>query len=177
MGEEQGEKATTKEMTIFSMVFSSKKGEKSMGKTLSCIILDLFGFCFQKLLLRTVFENTENTILVFSNNCYLILVFFVFTVFSEEKNWESDMFFLFSLFFLFFRTENSFRKLLLGIVFENTENTILVFSDNCYCCSLILVFLVFFRTKKQKKQKAGNQTCFPCFLEQKTILKNRYQIP
>ena len=56
-----------------------------MGKTLSCIILDLFGFCFQKLLLRTVFENTENTILVFSNNCYIILVFFVFTVFSEEK--------------------------------------------------------------------------------------------
>ena len=42
--------------------------------------LGLFGSCVLTLFLRTVFENTVNTILVFSENCfgYLNLVFSVF---------------------------------------------------------------------------------------------------
>ena len=32
-----------------------------------------FGFCFLKLLLRTVFENIKNTIFVFSKNCSCFL--------------------------------------------------------------------------------------------------------
>ena len=41
------------------------------------------------------------------------------------------------------------------IVFENTENTILVFSENCYCyLNLVFsVFFVFFITKKKKVTK------------------------
>ena len=40
----------------------------------------LFGSCFLKLFLRAVFENTENIILMFFENCsyYLNLVFFIF---------------------------------------------------------------------------------------------------
>ena len=39
------------------------------------------------LFFNTVIENTENTILVFSENysCYLNIVFFVFSVFENKK--------------------------------------------------------------------------------------------
>ena len=57
--------------------------------------------CFRKLLLRIVFENTENTILVFFENCssYPNLVFSMF--FRTKKNWEPNVFSLISLFYLF----------------------------------------------------------------------------
>ena len=41
----------------------------------------LFGSCFLKLFLRTVFENTVNTIFVFSENCSYALNL-VFSLFS-----------------------------------------------------------------------------------------------
>ena len=45
--------------------------------------LGMFGSCFSKLLLRLAFENTENIILIFFENCfcYLNLVFYVFLCF------------------------------------------------------------------------------------------------
>ena len=58
----------------------------------------------------------------------------------------------------------------LVLVFENTENIILVFSKNCSCYPN-LVFSVFFRTKKLEP----NLLCFSCslcFLEQKTVFKH-----
>ena len=64
-------------------------------------------------------------------------------------------------------------------VFENTENTILVFFENrsCFLNFVFSVFIMFFRTKKKEEK----QTCFPFFicshfLEHKTVLKNRNQI-
>ena len=51
--------------------------------------------------------------------------------------------------------DSHFLKLFLRIIFENTENTILVFSEN-FSCSMNLVFFVFFIffiTKKKKKKK------------------------
>ena len=47
----------------------------------------MFGSCFCKLFLRTVFENIENTILVFSENCHcsLNLLFSVFSVSFRKK--------------------------------------------------------------------------------------------
>ena len=72
---------------------------------------DMFGSCF----LITVFENTDNTILVFSENCFysLNLVFSVFSVFYKKKKKKKletkrvlSVFYFF-LFSLFFRTENS----------------------------------------------------------------------
>ena len=50
--------------------------------------MDIFGSCFLKLLLRTVFENIENIILMFFENCfcYLNLLFFSILFFSEKKN-------------------------------------------------------------------------------------------
>ena len=48
----------------------------------------MFGSCFLKLFLRTLFENTENTILVLSKNlsCYLNIMFSVFFyVFQNKK--------------------------------------------------------------------------------------------
>ena len=52
----------------------------------------------------TVPENTENTIVVFSENCscFLDLVFFMF--FRTVKNWQTNMF------SLFLKTENNFQK-------------------------------------------------------------------
>ena len=71
----------------------------------------MFSSCFCKLLLRTVFENIENIILVFSKNCSycLNLVFFVFVFFSTKENWEPNVFSVFFLFSLFSRTKNSFQ--------------------------------------------------------------------
>ena len=69
--------------------------------------------------------------------------------------------------FLFFNT-----------VIENTENTILMFSENC-SCYLNIVFSVFYVFENKKKTR--NQTCSlcfpcsPCFSEQKTIFKNYKQ--
>ena len=47
----------------------------------------MFGSCFCKLFLRTIFENTEKTILAFSKSCfcYLNSVFSVFFVFSMNQ--------------------------------------------------------------------------------------------
>ena len=56
-----------------------------------------------------------------------------------------------------------FLKTVLRTIFENIENTILVFSKNC-SCSLNLVFSMFsmfFRTKKIGNRKRS--PCFPCF--------------
>ena len=59
-----------------------------------------------KFVLENIFENTKNTVLMFSKNYYfsLNLVFFLcFSYFSEQKKErkKSNMFFMFSLFFLF----------------------------------------------------------------------------
>ena len=127
---------------------------------------------FENLFLRTVFENIENTVLVFLENCYyfLNLVFYVsFVFFKTKKIWEPNLFF--SMFSLILRTENSFSKtrtkptilmfgscflkLFLRTVFENTENLILVFNENC-SCYLNLVFYMFymlFKTKKKLRTK------------------------
>ena len=69
-----------------------------------------------------------------------------------------------------------FFKLFMKIVFENTENVILVFSENCHC-SLHLVFYMFFVFSIIKK---SNNLFFmfsycPCFSGQKTIFKNYNQ--
>ena len=59
-----------------------------------------FGSCFRNLFLRTVFENTDNIILVFFGFtlCYLNLMFSV--LFFKKKKKESNMFYMFSLFFI-----------------------------------------------------------------------------
>ena len=56
-------------------VWFSRNRERNMQQAKG-----LFGSCFLKLFLRTVFENTENTIFMFSENFsyYLDLLFFVF---------------------------------------------------------------------------------------------------
>ena len=68
--------------------------------------------------LRMVFESTENTIFVLSENCSCSLnlmfsmafVFFIKKKKKKKKNWESNVFSLFSLFSLFLRTKNNFQK-------------------------------------------------------------------
>ena len=64
----------------------------------------MFGSCFLKLFLRIFFENTENVLFVFFENCsyYFDLVFSVF--FIIVKNMEPNLFSLFSFVLL----ENSF---------------------------------------------------------------------
>ena len=115
--------------------------------------------CFLKLFLRTVFENTKNTILVFFEICccYLNLMFYVFFVFFGKKRLENQTCYLcfhcFSCgtsFFVFQRLWVCFLKLFLKTVFENTKNTILVFFEIC-CCYLNLVFYMFFVFFKRKK--------------------------
>ena len=54
-----------------------------------------------------VFENIEKNVLVFFENCSCILNL-VFSMFSRKKKKRSQT--LFSLFSLFFRTKNSFKK-------------------------------------------------------------------
>ena len=46
----------------------------------------MIGFYFFKLLLRTIFENKENFILVFSQNCscFFNLMFYVFSKFLRK---------------------------------------------------------------------------------------------
>ena len=68
--------------------------------------------------LRIVFENIENTVWVFSENCSCSLnlvfsVFFMFSVFFNKKYniyGETKHVLPFSLFFLFLRTENNTKK-------------------------------------------------------------------
>ena len=64
-------------------------------------VMGLFGSCFFKLFLRTVFESIENIILMLSENCYcfLNLMFYVFSVFfiTKKKKWEPNIFSLVSL--------------------------------------------------------------------------------
>ena len=72
--------------------------------------------------------------------------------------------------------EEAFHKLMLCFVsvFENTENTILVFSKNYSNFKFnILCVLCLFITKKTKNQTCS--PCFSCYLEQKTVLKNMTQ--
>ena len=69
----------------------------------------------------------------------------------------------------------SFKKLILRIVFKNTDNTILVLFENCsYFLNLVFyVFSMFFRKKK------GIKSCYLCFrrfLEKKNVFKNCNQI-
>ena len=49
------------------------------------------------------------------------------------------------------------------MVFENTKNNILVFSDNC-ACSLDLMFFVFFIIVKNWNGTCFWFLCYPCFL-------------
>ena len=61
----------------------------------------MFVSYFLKLFLITLFENTDNTILVLSKNlsCYLNIMFSVFFMsFITKRNWEPNIFFMFSLF-------------------------------------------------------------------------------
>ena len=70
--------------------------------------IEFVWFMFFKIVLEKSFEN----ILILSENCsfFLNLVFFLyfFLCFLEKK--RTKMFFLFSLFLLFLRTENKFQK-------------------------------------------------------------------
>ena len=68
--------------------------------------------CYWKLFLRTVFENTDNTIMMLFENCSysLNILFYVFFMFFQKK--EPNVFSMFSLFSLFLRTKTSFKKLL-----------------------------------------------------------------
>ena len=69
----------------------------------------MFGSCFLNLLLKIIFENTKNVILMLSEfTIYLLFEFSIFCnlcVFLKEPN----LFFVFSLFFII---KNSFQKLL-----------------------------------------------------------------
>ena len=52
--------------------------------------LVLFGSCFLKLFLRTVFKNIKNTILVLSENCFCYLnlvvsLFFIFFILEKLR--------------------------------------------------------------------------------------------
>ena len=63
------------------------------------------------LFLRTVFEKLRIIVFSESSSHCLDLVFFVLFVFFRIKNnWEPNVFSLFSLFFLFLRTESGFQK-------------------------------------------------------------------
>ena len=63
----------------------------------------MFGSCFLKLFLKTIFEKIENTILMLSKNnyCYLNLVFFVLSVFFNKKKLGTKHVSLFSLVFIY----------------------------------------------------------------------------
>ena len=82
--------------SIFSMFFKTKNS-------------------FQKLyvwfmFLKTVIENSFKKHIKHENCfCSLDLIFYVF--FLIVKNWKPNMYFLFSLFFLFFIIKKSFQKL------------------------------------------------------------------
>ena len=54
---------------------------------MSTITKGLFVYCFLKLFLKTIFENTKNTVLAFFENCsyFLNLVFSVLFVFVITK--------------------------------------------------------------------------------------------
>ena len=70
----------------------------------------MFGYSFLKLLLRTIFENTENTISVLCENCYLNLVFLC-AFQNKIKNWEPSMFFMFFFVLIVFYNKKQFSKI------------------------------------------------------------------
>ena len=105
--------------------------------------------------LRTILENIENIILLFSKNCFCPLNFVFFMFFKTKKNQEPNVFSLFSLFYLFLRIENSFKK---------QEPNI----PNVFCI---------FRTNKNWNQTFS--LCFPyspCSLEQKIVNKQALRL-
>ena len=86
-----------REMSLFgfSLMDKVKKGISFLGPV---------WFSFLKLSLRTNFENTDNTILMFSKKCFCYVnLCCVFFMFSKKKNLN-----MFSFFFSFFRIKNSF---------------------------------------------------------------------
>ena len=125
-----------------------------------------------------VFENIENTILVFFENCscYLNLVFSMFSLFcqnSEKLGIKRVLPVLLVL--LVFENRKQFSKrgtklalraylvlvfenCSLRTIFKNTKNTIVVVFSESSSYSLNLVFFVFFVTKNFL-----SQTCFPYF--------------
>ena len=77
----------------------------------------MFGFCFLKLFLRTIFENTNNTILVFFENTNNIILVF-FKIFYYFLNL---MFYMFSVVFIIKKLGTKHVLLILHVfvVFEN----------------------------------------------------------
>ena len=90
----------------------------------------MFGSCFLKLLLRTIFENTENTILVFSKNCYCSLNLVFSTFFTTEKQLGTKRVHPVFLVLLVFENKKQFSKIgtkealraCLVLVFENCSS-------------------------------------------------------
>ena len=88
-----------------------------MLKILKIDIMGLWVLClktFFKLSFIKVLKNIKNIILMLSGKYYyyLNLIFFEFLMYSRENKKEKlNTFFIFSFFFLFFRTKNSFKKL------------------------------------------------------------------
>ena len=88
-----------------------------MLKILKIDIMGLWVLClktFFKLSFIKVLKNIKNIILMFSGKYYyyLNLIFFEFLMYSRENKKEKlNTFSIFSFFFLFFRTKNSFKKL------------------------------------------------------------------
>ena len=80
-----------------------KKENQNSNKSEIC---DMFGSCFFKLLLRTIFKNIKNTILVFFKNCYYYsnLVFSTFFMFYITKKWKPSVLRVVFLFYI----KNSF---------------------------------------------------------------------
>ena len=89
---------------------------------------------------------------MFSDSCYLNLVFLVFSVFFRTKTVFKNYNQTRSVWFLFLKIvlKNSFQKLSLISVFKNTENTsvflilFLLFEFSVFC-----VFLCFLEQKKK----------------------------
>ena len=84
--------------------------DKINAKNIQCLLR----LCFVKLLMRIVFKNIENIILILFENCSysLNLVFYVFFITKKKKNWEPKVF---SLFSLFFETKNNFQTVSKGL--------------------------------------------------------------
>ena len=81
----------------------------------------LFGFYFLKLFLRTYFENTKNTIVVF----YELMFFCVFHVFGKKKNLKPNTL------FLFLKTKIVLKNitLMLDYVKKKNQNSSFIFND------------------------------------------------
>ena len=66
--------------------------------------------CFQKIILKNIclFLNTYNIILIFSKKLFLFVNLIFFYVFHNKK--KNVFLLFFSLFSLFFKIENGFKK-------------------------------------------------------------------